>query len=297
MIRFHAFGVLFSFPLPLLLLPLLARQLGSGTNFLPLACALGLHELSHILSARLTGVEIQEIRILPFGGSARMENPYGLSPRQLIFTAVAGPLSNLTTAICLASLAHWHLVLPEFAAAYIQPNLILMLFNLFPALPLDGGRILYALLQRPLGEINALKICRFNGRLLSCALLLITLLASLRTGKWNLSFPLAAVFILSAEEQESRALLVSRAQRLLSPQKLRIRPARIYHLDEQQSLGQAIKLMRPWEDTWFVLTRSHIPCSMIDGQSLLLQLHAGMSADAALSELSPIFKETGISAT
>ena len=68
MIRFQAFGIHFSLPLLTLLAPLLGQKLGMEGELMPLAFALSIHEAAHLAAAKLTGVAIQEIRILPFGG-------------------------------------------------------------------------------------------------------------------------------------------------------------------------------------------------------------------------------------
>lgn len=276
MIRFHALGVRFCLPLLSLLAPLLALRLGMQGSLSGIAISLSAHELAHILAARCAGVEIQEIRILPFGGSARMENPYNLSPARLITVAIAGPLANLSLTIISAALAHWRLLDAVRAGEIMRTSLILMLFNLLPALPLDGGRILYALLQRPLGEARALKTGIWLGRALALMLAGFSILLRVRTGKWNLSFILAAVFVLSAERDEQLALSRSRAERLsralASPGP---RPARIYQLDAATSAAEALRYLRPRESAWFVLTENGAPAGMIDGGSILRQVLDG----------------------
>lgn len=288
MIRFQALGLRVAIPLPLLLVPFLANYLGLHISMPGIIFALGIHEAAHVLAARLAGVRITEILILPFGGSARMENPYGVSPLRMVVTAAAGPTANLLLALTMASLAQWRLVQSHAAAIHVRHNIALMAFNLIPALPLDGGRMLYALLQRPFGETCAQRIGIYCGRLLSAILVFAAVYAGTRTGKWNLSFLLAAVFIIASEEQEARALVQIRAQRLQNAfNRERIRPARIYHMDETLPVHQAIRLMRTWENTWFVLTRDGLPCSVVDDQSLLRQVRSEASADAPLRSLHP----------
>lgn len=214
MIRFRALGITFALPLPALLMPLLAARLGLRADLPSVVIALSAHELAHLLAAYLARVTITEIRIMPFGGSAKMENPYRIPPGRLIAVAAAGPAANLLIAVLAAALAQWQRIPPDLAARTARANLTLMLFNLLPALPLDGGRILFALLERPLGEARALKLGLRLGCILACALLAAALALGLRTGKWNLTLILAAVFLLGSEQDESAALIHSRAQRL-----------------------------------------------------------------------------------
>lgn len=285
MIRFHVLGVRFCLPLLTLLAPVLALRLGMRGDLSGLAISLCAHELSHILAARCAKVEISEIRILPFGGSARMENPYGLLPGKLAAVAAAGPLANLSLMVLSAALAHWGLLEISRAGEILRASLVLMLFNLLPALPLDGGRILYALLQRPLGEGRALRLGIWLGRILALLLAAGCIWLRLRTGRWNLSFLLAAVFILSSERDERHALSRARVQQLdralNSPSP---RPARLYQMEDSTSVAEALRCLRPKESAWFVLTRNGVPAGMIDGGSILRQV-MNSSGGQTLAEL------------
>lgn len=116
------------------------------------------HELSHALMARAEGIEIEEIVLHPFGGLARMrsepENP-GTEFR----IAVAGPAASFLFGILafggskVAALGNYNAtVVVFFFLAW--GNLLLAVFNLFPGYPLDGGRVLRAMLWRRSGNIT-----------------------------------------------------------------------------------------------------------------------------------------------
>lgn len=287
MIRFQALGVRFSLPMLTLVAPLLARELGMEGGLAPLGFALCLHEAAHLAAAKLCGVAIQEIRILPFGGSARMENPYRLPLRQILPVAAAGPAANLLLAFALAALAHWKILDAANVHPWIQPNLVLCLFNLLPALPLDGGRMLFALLRMPLGEKKALTAGLWTGRILAFLLLAVTLTGGLHRGVWNLSFVLAALFILASGKDEKCALVKSRAQQLsdLLSGDYESRPARLYQLDASEHADRALSLLRPREPGWFILTRKGKPVGMLGARELLEHLINGGAPEAALGEL------------
>ena len=287
MIRFQALGVRFSLPMLTLVAPLLAQKLGMEGGLAPLAAALSVHEAAHLAAAKLCGVAIREIRILPFGGSARMENPYRLPLRQILPVAAAGPAANLLLALCLAALAHWRLLDAAQVHPWIQPNLVLCLFNLIPALPLDGGRMLFALLRRPLGEKKALTAGLWSGRLLAFTLLAAALLTGLHRGVWNLSFVLSALFVLACGRDEKCARLQSRAQQLsdLLASDYEGRPARLYQLDASEHADKALSILRPREPGWFILTRKGKPAGMLGARQLLDFLVNGGAPEAALEEL------------
>ncbi len=116
------------------------------------------HELSHALMARAEGIEIEEIVLHPFGGLARLKNE-PQNPRAELRIAVAGPAASFVFAI-LAFVAAKIASVGNYQATYIvffliaAGNLLLALFNLFPGYPLDGGRVLRAILWRSSGSIQ-----------------------------------------------------------------------------------------------------------------------------------------------
>jgi len=120
-----------------------------------------LHELGHALTAQRYGIEVHDITLLPIGGVARIEVPE--NPKQELWIAVAGPAVNIVIAVVLilvgAVLSATSLLTPgnlvdsmrgaEWSGllSYLTlANLYLVVFNVIPAFPMDGGRILRALL-------------------------------------------------------------------------------------------------------------------------------------------------------
>jgi Zn-dependent protease/predicted transcriptional regulator len=104
------------------------------------------HELCHSLVARRFGLPMKGITLFVFGGVAEMDDEPP-SPRAEFYMAIAGPLSSIVLALALASVATvMKELLPQTAYGVIYYlaylNLILAVFNLVPAFPLDGGRVL-----------------------------------------------------------------------------------------------------------------------------------------------------------
>ena len=216
MIRFRLFGIGFSMPWLTLAAPVLACRLGMKANILPIVLALLIHEAAHFISARCMGIKIEEICILPFGGSARMENPYRLAPFKLLIVSAAGPLSSLMAAIACAALVRYGIIPFYTGAAHVRINLTLFLFNLLPALPLDGGRMLYAVLQKPIGQVNALRTGIVSGIVLSLCFLWAAIRGMMMYKKLNISLVFAAIFILSSAQDEQEALLEARMNSIIA---------------------------------------------------------------------------------
>jgi Zn-dependent protease/predicted transcriptional regulator len=106
-----------------------------------------LHELGHALVARRVGIKMKGITLFIFGGVAEMsEDPR--SARAEFLMAVAGPVVSVALALLLWGLAHagWPEPVTAVVAYLAAVNVILVAFNLLPAFPLDGGRILRAAL-------------------------------------------------------------------------------------------------------------------------------------------------------
>ncbi len=142
------------------------------------ACVLA-HEFGHILVARSFGVPTPDVTLLPIGGVARLARIPD-EPIQEFLIAIAGPLVNVVIAIVLiwvvgAKLDAQHLEAMQSAKASLIDrltvvNLFLAVFNMIPAFPMDGGRVLRALLATRLGHLRATEIAASIGQLVAFGL-------------------------------------------------------------------------------------------------------------------------------
>src|SRR5262249_3442510 len=130
-----------------------------------------LHEFGHAIAAKGYGINTPDITLLPIGGVARLER-MPEEPKQELVIAIAGPLVNVIIAACLYVVigARGH-VGPETAmrsgdmlVSLFQINVWLVLFNLLPAFPMDGGRVLRALLATRFSYARATQIAASIGQ-------------------------------------------------------------------------------------------------------------------------------------
>lgn len=132
--------------------------------------SVALHELGHTFVAIRLGFPVREILLLPIGGAAQLERAPS-RPAQEFFLALAGPLvSLLLAALCWygargVAAAQLGIYLFRVLQVLAEINLMLMLFNLLPAFPMDGGRILRALLTPGLGRLRATRWAVRIGKL------------------------------------------------------------------------------------------------------------------------------------
>jgi len=189
-----------------------------------------IHELSHSLTAVRMGFPVRDIVLLPLGGVSQIER-MPERPAQEFLMAVAGPLSNVVIAGVLIvaglflpvdlggslrkvrtepTLLGWADTLPYL----IFTNLGLAVFNLLPAFPMDGGRVLRSLLATVMPHTRATAVAVSIGQGLAWLLGLVGLLTS------NLVWILVAIFVYSGASQEGRLLQLKNAL-----QGLRVRQA------------------------------------------------------------------------
>jgi Zn-dependent protease len=129
-----------------------------------------LHEFGHALACRQTGGTADQIVLWPLGGIAFVNPPR--RPGAMLWSIAAGPLVNVLLApvlfiACLLVVKDVDVVFPSDPAKFVQVvwsiNLWLLIFNMLPVYPLDGGQILRSLLWFPLGEIRSLQIASVIG--------------------------------------------------------------------------------------------------------------------------------------
>jgi Zn-dependent protease len=172
------------------------------------ACVV-LHEYGHALMARRFGIATRDVTLYPIGGVARLER-ISERPWEEFCIAIAGPLVNVAIATVLgAGLFLAFAAQPgllqgmagEFLLLLLFMNIMLFTFNLIPAFPMDGGRVLRALLAIPFGRLRATRMA------VAVSAVIVVLFGT--AAAWYFDNPmliLIGVFLLWAGQQELRML-------------------------------------------------------------------------------------------
>ncbi len=168
-----------------------------------------LHEYGHALMARTFGIATRDITLYPIGGVARLER-MSEKPWEEFWIAIAGPLVNVVIAAVLGlGLVGAALLRPvslhgpagEFFVFLLGMNVVLFVFNLLPAFPMDGGRVLRALLSIRLSRLPATRVAVYVS--MGMAVLFCLIGVPLFGNPWLI---FVGVFLILAGQQELRML-------------------------------------------------------------------------------------------
>jgi len=175
--------------------------MGEGLMLIVMTASVALHELMHLLAARCVRVRVIELELMPFGGAARIDALWMVRPGQALAVALAGPACNLLLYLGASALLLNGWIEARLAAEIMRANLMVFLFNLIPALPLDGGRILCCLLSLRLSPGRAARLGVFLGWALGCALLAGAVMTALH-GRFNITLAMSGGYILLSQRRE-----------------------------------------------------------------------------------------------
>jgi Zn-dependent protease/CBS domain-containing protein len=202
-----------------------------------------LHEFGHIRAAARYGIPTPDVILTPIGGVARIARMPD-RPREELVIALAGPLVTLVIAallvgwVTLTRGAHaltpfWHEDVSLWTAL-AWTNGVLLVFNLIPAFPMDGGRVLRALLASRIGIVRGTRIAARVGQALAIALAMLGL-------RYNPFLVLIAVFVFVGAEAEYEHVRTRQLAGDLTAGRLTVTDLRI--LPPTMSLRQAISLL------------------------------------------------------
>ena len=273
-----------------LLLPLLSAWLAHAVTgearvaawsavmlLLVFGCVL-LHELGHCVVARAFGCQVMGITMLPIGGVAWMSH-LPERPREEAAVAIAGPLVNVALLALLLPFTGWSALLEgwsrlpaawsDIPGALARGNLVLCTFNLIPAFPMDGGRLLRAGLATLLPFARATEWAARIGRLVALVLMAIGL------GGVPL-LVVAAAFVFVAAGREAGAVRQREVWRG-QPAAAAMQPAAL--LNPAQTLLDVLARVHAGQGPDFVVMEGDVVCGVLPRGRWLAALRAGRSGD------------------
>lgn len=257
----------------------------SGLLFMILlfACVLA-HEFGHIFTARAFGVATPDVTLLPIGGVARLER-IPEKPREEFLIAIAGPLVNVVIAGLLmvvagaspqsGSLAAMEDMRVSLIDRLAAVNLFLALFNMIPAFPMDGGRVLRALLGVKLGFVRATEIAAFIGQGFAFLLGFIGLF-------YNPILIFIAIFVYLAASSEAHMVALRAVARGVPVATAAM--TQIATLTPDAHIDEAVQtLLRTSQSEFPVLDGAHKPVGLL-GRADIIRALKELGPDARVSQ-------------
>ncbi len=251
-----------------------------------------LHELGHALMARRFGVRTRDITLLPIGGMARLERMPERPVHELLI-AVAGPAVNVVIAgVLLVLILALGIglgttpgqqtqkgVLPDmpFLWNLASVNIFLVLFNMLPAFPMDGGRVLRALLATQMSYARATDIAAKVGAVM--AVLFVGL--ALFTG--NLVLGLIAVFVFLGGQAENRAAQTKSALQGLFVSDAMVSEFRV--LESEATLDDAVAALLAGSQQDFPVVRGGTLVGMLYRVALVRAMAEGHAGDRRIGQI------------
>jgi len=255
-----------------------------GRLYALLMCTLALliHECAHALVAGRLGIAVYALTILPFGAEAKLEANACL-PASERFVVIAGPIASLVAAgismLCIRSFP----AIESSLSAFSEYNLFLALFNLLPAYPLDGGRLLRCALSRKLRPRAAAAITAWVGIVFGCLALAFALYGSLFYYS-SLTLYMAGAFLLLAAGRELLVLpdaqlnaMIRRSASIRRGDRVRVQYSVVH---ARLTAAEAMRMLRQHDYTLMRVVDDRMrPLGEMDETTLLSGVGAlGMSA-------------------
>jgi len=237
-----------------------------GAVLLIFTCVV-LHEYGHALTARRFNVKTIDIILTPIGGIARLEH-LPEKPMEEFYVAIAGPLVNV---VIIAILSIYFLFFPEtidFIAAvlwdkpmgdypaimYVVPllilaNAVMVVFNMIPAFPMDGGRVLRSLLSLKVGRLKATQIASYLGRFLAICIFFY----AIWTGRYITS--LIGVFVYFTASHEYK--LVKQESLLNNHLAKELMNSNFSRFKESDTIQTIVSNKKEWEKNFLVFDENN----------------------------------------
>jgi len=251
-----------------------------------------LHELGHALTAKSFNIMTKSITLLPIGGIARLEK-FPEKPKEELLVVVAGPLVNVVIAFLIYLLLYATNNLPSFTEEpenlveltgavflfnLLVANVVLAVFNFIPAFPMDGGRILRALLSFKFSREKATRIAAGIGQFIAILFFFVGFY-------FNIWLVLIGVFIFLGAGAEAEFEISKTA---LSGHKVRdVLMKKFIVLLPEDTLEKAVQYLLDGQAQEFVVAKNEKVLGILSRDELI----KGLSADGNKSKVSDAMRK------
>lgn len=233
-----------------------------------------LHELGHSLAALRYGIETKDITLLPIGGVARLEK-MPEKPLEEFVVAIAGPMVNIVLAVILyffisipsteeiAAMAETGITAKTFLFNLFLVNIVLAVFNMIPAFPMDGGRVLRALLSIKIERHKATFIAARIGQLLA----VLFIIGGFYGNPFLILIGLFIIFGAQAEAQQTKTNYMLQGSQLKDVVMLNYET-----LDVNDTLQTAVSKLLNGESKNFVVLSEGNPVATLSREEMIKSL-------------------------
>ena len=250
-----------------------------------------MHELGHALMARRFGIATRDITLLPIGGVARLES-MPEKPSEELRVGLAGPAVNLVIVVVLLPIAAALNMVPDandvapmttingsnFLMALITINVILAVFNLLPAFPMDGGRVLRALLAMKLDRAKATQIAARVGQLCAVGFVVVGIMS-------NPVLALIGIFIFIGAGAEATQTSM---QAMLTGHRVREVMLREFHtIDAEGTIATAVQMLLDSQCRTFLVTDGDTPVGVLTRAAIIQALSGGSNSSRVRGAMDP----------
>ncbi|UQD56497.1 site-2 protease family protein [Flavobacterium sp. K5-23] len=234
-----------------------------------------LHELGHALAAKNYGIKTKDITLLPIGGVARLER-IPEKPAEELVVAFAGPLVNIGLAIItglfISIPENPEILMKELAGGvnadnfflnFFIVNIVLAVFNLIPAFPMDGGRILRAILAFKLERHVATKIAARIGQLLAMGFIFLGFFS-------NPFLIFIGIFVIMGAQMETE--YTESKFRLKGFTVRDVLMKQYFTIEASDTIKKAVELLLDSQSKTFLITENNEPVGTLNRDQIILAL-------------------------
>lgn len=188
---------------------------GAGAMTLTAFGSILLHECAHALAAAVLGRPPQELELTPLGAVMRLEDEDRLPAVKRLLMLLAGPAMTLLLCFLATSLTRTGVLSVQSGRMLFTANLAILMINLLPALPLDGGRVLSLLLGCFLRQETVRRVMRISGTALGVSAVIFSGWLAWRYGSWNWSMAAVGCFLMYSAATATTTMALHELQRLM----------------------------------------------------------------------------------